>query len=74
LENILTVTDNLVMLIILIRVLCNVNVTSRRVLLTASSTCGPDQHGNLPNGAPIAKPGSDIATANSIIQIMEAGK
>jgi hypothetical protein len=52
---------------------CQCNV-KEGPFLTASSTCGPDQHGNLPNGAPIAKPGSDIATANSIIQIMEAGK
>lgn len=37
--------------------------------LTASSTCGPDKHGNLPNGASVAAQDQGIATANSIISI-----
>lgn len=40
--------------------------------LTASSSCGPDAYGNLPNGAAIAPSPRGIANANSIIQIMEA--
>ncbi len=42
--------------------------------LTASSSCGPDANGNLPNGAAIAEHGSGLASANSIIQIAQAIK
>ena len=41
--------------------------------LTASSSCGPDEMGRLPNGAAIAQD-QGIATANSIIKIMETAK
>jgi hypothetical protein len=53
------------------KVLCHCKV-GEGPFLTASSTCGPDAYGNLPNGAAIAKSPRGIANANSIIQIMEA--
>ena len=40
--------------------------------LTTSDSCGPNKKGFLPNGAKVAKHGQGIATANSIIQIMES--
>ncbi len=40
--------------------------------LTASSRCGPDEKGNLPNGADVSESSQGIATANSILNIMGA--
>ena len=42
--------------------------------LTASKSCGPDERGYLPNGAEVAKSDQGIATANSIIEIINSSK
>ena len=42
--------------------------------LTASANCGPNQSGYLPNGAAIQKQQQGIATANSVIKIINSAR